>query len=404
MSNAEYGSMYGAYSLTNSLLLMAFIGGIILDRWGIRKTTFTFFAFMAVGAFLTAYGATSTFREGGIAYGLFNSVLTNQSPSLKMMILGRILFGLGAETLYVCLNKVIAKWFKKKELALAFAVNLAFGRFGTAAAFSLSPRLASAPPSMDPVAWLGVIFMLCGLMAIILYLLLDRLYDRRFATEKELQTEKFSWMDIKILLTNKSFLYITGLCVLFYSAVFPFLGFAPDFLHNKFGFSLERSGDLTTILPYGTVLFTPIFGWFCDNRGKSASVMILGSIMLIFVHLTFSLTNLMPYIPLFLLGVAFSLVPAAMWPSVAKIVDEKRLGTAYGFMFTVQNYGMMLFPMFIGMTLDSTNKNVRTGDPLNYDYSILMLSVLGIFGLIFAILLKREDRRAGYGLESPNKT
>jgi len=392
--------MYGAYSITNSILLMAFLGGIILDRWGIRKTALTFFSFMVFGAILTAYGASSTFRDGGIGFSLFSSVIKNMSPSLKMMILGRLIFGLGAETFYVCLNKIIAKWFKHKELALAFGINLALGRFGTAAAFSLSPRLASNGSSIDPVAWFSVILMFISLGTLFIYLILDRVYDRRFtATGQTVKGESFSLHDIKLLLTNKSFLYITGLCILFYSAVFPFLGFAPDFLHNKFGFSLERSGDLTTILPYGTVIFTPIFGWFCDNKGKSASVMITGSIMLILVHLTFSLTSLMPYVPLFILGVAFSLVPAAMWPSAAKIVDEKRLGTAYGFMFTVQNYGLMLFPWFIGLTLDATNKNVPAGEPLNYTYAIVGLSGMGVIGLVFALLLKREDLKHNSILE-----
>lgn len=402
ITNAEYGTMYGAYSFTNSILLMAFLGGILLDRWGIRKTAWTFFSFMAIGAFFTAYGASSAFREGGFGFSLFSSVIKNMSPSLKLMILGRLIFGLGAETFYVAINKIIAKWFKHKELALAFGISLAFGRFGTAAAFSLSPRLASNSASIDPVAWFGVMLMMISLGTLIIYIILDRVYDRRFTTTgRTAEGESFSLYDIKLLLTNKSFLYITGLCILFYSAVFPFLGFAPDFLHNKFGFSLERSGDLTTILPYGTVLFTPIFGWFCDNKGKSATVMITGSIMLIFVHLAFSLTNLMPYIPLFLLGVAFSMVPAALWPSVAKIVDEKRLGTAYGFIFTVQNYGLMLFPWFIGLTLDATNKNVPEGDPLNYTYALVGLSGMGLIGLVFALLLKRDDLRMNSVLEKP---
>ncbi len=403
ISNSEYGMYYGAYSFTISFLLMGFFGGIILDRWGIRKTSTMFITFMLLGSFLTAYGATSTFRNGGFGYGLFSAVLPNISPSLKAMVLGRIIFGFGAETFYVCINKIVAKWFKNRELALAFAINVAFGRLGTALVFSIAPRIAGTPPSVDPVSWLGIIVMLIALVAFIAFTILDARHDRVLGySESTDEVDKFTMADIYKLLTSRSFIYVTSLCVLFYSAVFPFLGFAPDFLHNKYGFSLEASGDLATILPYGTIVFTPIFGWFCDKKGKSASIMILGSVILLIVHFTFALTSFQPYIPLFLLGMAFSLVPAAMWPAVAKIVDEKRLGTAYGFMFTVQNYGLMFFPWIMGITLDASNKNIPEGAPLDYTNTILVLAGLGIFGLIFAFLLKREDKVAEIGLELPN--
>ncbi len=403
MSNAEYGTMYGAYSFTNSFLLMAFFGGILLDRWGFRKSSALFFSFMFIGTFLTAYGATDTFQNGGPGYGLFSSFLPSASPALKMMIFGRVLFGLGAETFYMGINKIIAKWFKSKELALAFAINVAFGRFGTAAALSFSPRLAGMPPQIEPAAWFGFMIMLIGLFTTIAYLFMDASHERKYVDISGEEADHYSLNDVKLLLTNRSFLYITTLCVLFYSAVFPFLGYAPDFLHNKFGFSLEASGDLTTILPYGTIVFTPIFGWFCDNRGKSASLMVWGSVILIFVFLVMALTPMLPYVPLFFLGISFSLVPAAMWPAVAKIVNEKRLGTAYGFMFTVQNFGLMLFPFFIGKILDISNQNIPEGAPLNYTWAVLMLTILGALGLIFAFLLKRDDKKMNYGLERPNR-
>jgi len=404
ISNAEYGSMYGAYSFTNSFFLMAFLGGIILDRWGIRKTGSVFMGFMIIGTLITAYGSTRGFIQGGFGYDFMNSFLKNYSPSLKLMILGRVIFGLGAETFYVTINKIIAKWFKGKELALAFAINVAFGRFGTAAVLSFSPRIIGNTPPIDPAVWLGWMLMIIGLIAFLVYMIYDLRFDRNQKTkDSDEKTGTFSLSDIIKLLKNKAFLYIVLLCVLFYSAVFPFLGFAPDFLHHKFGFSLKLCGDLTTILPYGTIVFTPIFGWWCDKKGKSASMMILGSLILIIVHLTFSLTSFSPYIPLFCLGIAFSLVPAAMWPSVAKIVAEKRLGTAYGFMFTIQNFGLMLLPILMGNILDFTNKGVAEGQTLNYNYAILMLAILGILGILFAFLLKKEDRKKGYGLELPNK-
>lgn len=405
MSNKDYGTMYGAYSFTNAFLLMALFGGMILDKWGIRKTGTIFLSFVIIGTFLTAYGATSTFQNGGLGYAFFSSFLTSFTPELKLMLLGRLLFGLGAETFYVVINKVIAKWFKGKELALAFAVSLALGRFGTAAALILSPILIpdlSIGP-VDPAVWFGFMLIIIAVIGFAIYLIYDVRFDKRQAEDGVEPEAEFSPKDLLKLFKNKSFIYITLLCILFYAAVFPFIGFAPDFLHNKFGVSLEMSGKLTSILPFGTIIFTPIFGWWCDNRGKSASLMILGSLLLIIVHLTFSLTMITPYIPLFLLGVAFSLVPAAMWPSVAKIVPDHQLGTAYGFMFTIQNFGMMLVPILMGWTLDINNVGVAEGEPLDYTYTILMLSVLGILGIFFALLLKREDKTSGYGLEISNK-
>lgn len=404
MSNEDYGKMYGLYSFTNAFLLMALFGGMILDKWGIRKTGNIFISFVFIGTFLTAYGATSSFQNGGLGYKFFSTFLTSYSPELKMMILGRVLFGLGAETFYVVINKVIAKWFKGKELALAFAISLALGRFGTAAALSLSPRLIPNIElgPVDPAVWFGIMLMIIAVICYVIYLVYDVRFDKRQAEDGVEPEAEFNAKELLNLFKNKSFIYITLLCILFYAAVFPFLGFAPDFLHNKFGFSLQTSGDLTSILPYGTIIFTPIFGWWCDNKGKSASLMILGSFLLIIVHLTFSLTMITPYIPLFLLGVAFSLVPAAMWPSVAKIVPDHQLGTAYGFMFTIQNFGMMGIPILMGKTLDWNNKGIAEGTPLNYTYTILMLSVLGMLGIVFALLLKREDKTSGYNLEVAN--
>jgi len=405
LSNAEYGSMYGAYSFANSFFLMAFLGGIILDRLGIRKTGYTFLSFVLIGVAATAYGASEFFRPGAFLYNSFGSFMTSYSPELKMMILGRILFGLGAETFYVCINKIIAKWFKGKELATAFAINVAFGRLGTAMALILSPAIVDNATAWNTSGWFGVMLVFIAFISFIFYTVMDMKFDKRKsenAPDDEV-VEKLSLKDIGALFTNRSFIFVVLLCVTFYSAVFPFLGYAPDFLVNKFGFTEKASGMVTTILPFGTIFFTPIFGWFCDKKGRSASIMILGSLILVVVHLVFSLTTILPYIPLFFLGVAFSLVPAAMWPSVAKIVDENRLGTAYGLMFTIQNYGLMLFPYFIGVVLDKTNKGVAEGDPLNYNWAILMLAFLGVLGIVFALLLKREDKTSGYGLELPNK-
>lgn len=413
LTNSEYGTWYGMYSLTNAVLLMAFLGGIILDKWGIRKTSLLFFSFMIIGAAGTAFGASVYFKEGAFSYGFFASFLKGYSPQLKLMILGRIIFGLGGETLYVCINKIIAKWFKGKELALAFSINLAFGRFGTAAALMIAPRLVSAGYATTGAGWFGVMLMFSGILTLSAFTIFDVKYNKQLGKlkpgEEKAESEGVNLKEIFQLLTNRAFIYISFLCLTFYSAVFPFLAFAADFLSNKFGFPEKLSGDLVSILPFGTVVFTPIFGWICDNKGKSASLMVLGSLLLIAVHLSFAFTSVSPYILLFLLGVAFSLVPAAMWPSVANIIDAKKLGTAYGTMFTIQNWGLMLIPFLMGRLLDKSNPGitaemVKAGEATyNYTSSILILVVLGFLGLTFAFLLKRENKKTGIGLEQPNK-
>jgi nitrate/nitrite transporter NarK len=360
-SSTEYGFFISAYSIPNVFLAMAVLGGIILDRTGIRITGFSFIFLMAIGGSITAYGASETFLSGGFGYGFMNSFLTNYSPALKMMSLGFFVFGLGAETSIVVLSKVIVKWFKGKELALALGLNLAIGRLGAALAFTLSPRLIY--PEWTTAIWFGVLLLWVGLLFFMFYMLLDLKLDRQVEIDLKDPEDDFKWSDLKDLVTNRSVIFITLLCVTFYSAVFPFLKFAPDLLMNKFGMARALAGDVTSYLMYGTILLTPLFGWIADNKGKSATLMYLGSGLLIIAHLMFAKTYIEPRIPIVLLGIAFSLVPAAMWPAVTKIVKQSKLGTAYGFMFSVQNIGLWLFPLLIGFVIDSSNPFYRTEIP-----------------------------------------
>ncbi len=405
-SSSDYGIFISAYSFPNVFLAMAVLGGIICDKLGIRITGFSFVFIMLVGSLITAYGSTTYYIEGGLGNSFMNSFLPNYSPSLKMMSLGFFIFGLGAETSIVVITKIIVKWFKGKELALAMGINLAIARLGSALSLNVTPNMVE--PSWTKPLWFSAFLLALGLLSFIIYMM----YDIKVDKEKNLNTEKedpFSFADILKLLKNPSFIYIALLCVTFYSAVFPFIKYAPDLLRNKFDLPLAKSSNITSMVFYGTILFTPLFGWFTDKKGKSASLMIYGSLILIIVHLTFSLTSITPYIPMFLLGIAFSLIPAAMWPSVTKIVDENRLGTAYGLMFSIQNLGLWAFPILIGTVLDRSNpgvaENIAKGGNAVYDYTnpVLMLSVLGVFGFIFALLLKRADKTSGFGLELPNK-
>ena len=359
-SNTAYGFLVSAYSIPNVFLLMAVIGGIILDKIGIRITGLMFASFMAVGSFLTAYGASDYFNNGGLGYHFMSTFLKSYSPAIKMMSFGFFLFGLGAETSIVVVSKVLVKWFKGKELAMALGVNIAIARMGTAMALFFSRSISTDNFWNRPI-WFAASLLTIGVLTFIIYIFFDLRFDRveKFKLSHSAD-EEFRITDVFKIIRIPSFIYITLLCVTFYSAVFPFLKYATDMLENKFGLPGELSGRITSILPFGTIIFTPLFGWFTDIKGKSASVMILGSLILVLVHLTFTFTQLNPYLPMFMLGIAFSLVPAAMWPAVAKIVDTSKIGTAYGFMFSVQNIGLWAFPLIIGFVLDTTNPFCKT--------------------------------------------
>lgn len=399
-TNTHYGLFVSFYSIPNTFLLMAIIGGAVLDRLGIRRTGFMFVFFMAFGAVLTAYGASDYYGAEGIGYGLMSSFLPNYSPELKMMLLGRFFFGLGAETSIVVVSRIIVKWFKGKDMALAFGLKVGFGRLGTFAALQLSPVVSQGGEHLSVAIWLAAILVVIGLLAFMVYMLLDAKLDRQveLVTPKK-DTEKFSFSDIGDILTNRAFIYIALLCVTFYSAVFPFISYAPDFFSDKFGFSAIQSGRVTSLLPIGTAVFTPFFGFVIDRYGKSATAMILGSIIVILVYLAFAFTYLSPYIPVVFLGISFSLVPAAMWPSMVRLVKESRIGTAYGIMYSVQNLGLWGVPLLVGVILDKTNP----GNPIVADYTMtmVMFAGLGFLGLLFALLLKFDDKRKGLGVDLP---
>jgi len=399
-TNTQYGLFVSFYSVPNTFLLMAVIGGMILDKLGIRRTGFMFIFFMAFGAMLTAYGASTYYGNGGAGYGFMSSILPKYTPELKMMLAGRFFYGLGAETSIVVLSKILVKWFKGKDLALAFGLKVGFGRLGTFLALNLSPKLANDGATLDTAVWFAGVLVCIGLLAFIIYMLFDLKLDRQIQEEASSEKEdKFAMKDILGIITNRAYLYIMLLCVTFYAAVFPFVAYAPDFFLNKFGMTLSESGRITSLLPLGTMFFTPLFGFLIDRKGRSASAMILGALVLVVVHLVFALTPLKPHFFMILLGVSFSLVPAAMWPSMVRLVREKEIGTAYGLMYSVQNLGLWGIPILAGMILDNTNP----GNPevLNYTPTILMFAGLSFLGLLSGILLKWEDGRRKFGVELP---
>ena len=290
-------------------------------------------------------------------------------------------------------------------ITLFFALNRATARLGTAAALILSPILIETSFGWTTAPWVAAVAMSVGFLFFVVY----AGYDRRFTPRREKGSlldpdEVFHIGDLGRLLLNPTFLFVVALCVTFYSAIFPFQSFCPDFLHHKFGLSTKTSGALSSLIIWGTIIFTPLFGRFVDRRGKRASLMLYGSAMLLVSHVVLALTPaIRPVAVVFMvvLGIAFSMVPASMWPSVALIVNEKRLGTGYGLMTSIQNLGLWAFPILAGWITDVVNRGAPKGTPLDYTYTILMFATLGLFGLLFAFLLKRADRQAGGRLERP---
>lgn len=412
-SPLDFGFVTGAYSWFNVFFLMLIFGGIILDKMGIRFTGNTFVSLMIVGTAVKYYALTETFANGGFGYDFFNSFMTDYSPSAKLAALGFAIFGVGVEIAGITVSKIIVKWFKGKEMALAMGLEMATARIGMLLAMWLSPRIVSAWGNISLPVGLGLLLLCIGLISFLIHSMMDAKLDKQIAEEgNTAPAEEFKISDLKILFTNKAFLYISFLCVLFYSAVFPFMKWASTLMVHKYGADPATAGDIPGLLPLGTMALTPLFGYFLDNKGKAASIMIFGSLLLILVHMLYAVgpvNSFMPYFCIILLGIAFSLVPASMWPSVPKIVDDRYLGSAYAAIFWIQNWGLMAMPTLIGIVLNAVNpgvaEQIQAGvADVHYDFTIpmLMFASTGVLGLVFAFLLKREDKKKGYGLELPN--
>ncbi len=400
ISSTHYGLLVSFYSFPNTFLLMAILGGVILDRLGIRITGSVFCGFMLLGGLIVVYSTSDYFVNGGWGNGFMSSFWPSVNPSVKMMSLGQLFFGLGAETSIVVINKILVKWFKGREIAFAFAINLSIARIGSFLAFQLTPRFEHWYVGIHFAALLLFI----AFLAFFFYMFFDRKIDRQEKAEGLLTEEDiFRWSDFTGLIKNRSFIYIALICLCFYSAVFPFLKYAPNFFESKFGLSPDTSSQIPSLLPLGAILFTPLFGWIVDRWGKAASLMIYGSLILTLCHVLLTVSTITPFILIIILGIAFSLVPAAMWPSVSRIVDEKRIGTAFGTMASIQNFGMWFFTLLAGKILELTP--IASSGTAHYDYrnTMVVFSLLGLLGFVFALLLRREDRVKKLGLDLPMK-
>ncbi|MBN1251661.1 MAG: MFS transporter [Bacteroidales bacterium] len=407
----EYGFFTGAYSW---LVVLGFLilGGIMLDKSGIRFTGIMFSIIMIIGAFLNYYALSDTFLNGGFGFDFLSSFMKDYNPSVKLAAAGYAIFGLGIEILGVTGSRIVVKWFKGKEMAFAMALQVAFGRLGMLWVFWQAPRLAGEGEIVTRPIALGLVILVIGFLTYLVYSVMDFKLDKQEVIDLSDEKEEFKFSDLGKILTNKAFWYIAMLCVLFYSAVFPFMKYAPDLMVNKFLVLKKTAGDIPSLLPLGTMLLTPVVGLFLDFKGKSASIMIFGSLLLILVHLGFAFGPANQWFAIglmMILGVSFSFVPGAMWPSVPSIVKEQYLGTAYSLIFWIQNWGLMGFPMLIGWALEKYNPGIteqlQGGADVHYDYTVPMIifAATGFLGLLFAFLLKVEDKKKGYGLELPNK-
>jgi nitrate/nitrite transporter NarK len=393
----EYGIFNMAYGWLNVFLFMLIFSGMILDRLGARITGIFACALMIAGCALKYYAVSQPFD--GHVFGLRTQVF--------LASIGFAVFALGLESAGITVTKVIVRWFKGYEMALAMGIQVAVARLGTALAMSTTIPLARHFGSLSAPILFGLGALCIGLIAWLVFCVMDRRLDRSSTVPDGETDEPFRLRDIGFIITNRGFWLIAMLCVLFYSAVFPFLKYATSLMINKYSVAPELAGNIPAILPFGTILLTPLFGGIYDRKGKGATIMIIGSAMLIAVHALFALPALNVWwfasALMITLGIAFSLVPSAMWPSVPKIIPENKLGTAYALIFWVQNIGLSLVPLLIGWVLDKYC-TVTTDGTSRYDYTLPMIifTCFGLLALCTALLLKREDRIKGYGLEKPN--
>lgn len=402
-TSGEFGFFTGAYSFLNVFLLMLIWGGLILDKFGIRFTCMLSAVLMVGGTFCEYLAITRFGGSGELVFGYKLDVF--------MASAGYSVFGVGAEVAGITVTKIIAKWFHGKEMALAMGVQVALARIGSQAAYAVAIPVAKSY-ALDTPLLIGAVLLLGGGLAFLGFTFMDRKLDRQVTIDTSADDERFSFRDVVAVVSNPGFWLIALLCVLFYSCVFPFQKFATELMVTKYGVMEDLAGTFAGLPALGALFLTPVFGGMIDRRGKAASIMMLGSAMLIFVHCVYALPSVhAPWVAIILmiiLGVAFSLVPSAMWPSVAKIFPVKQLGTAYALIFFIQNIGLWGIPALIGSVLERycvVGHEVVDGNTVNlYDYTLPMCIFAGIAvcSLLVAFLLKAADRKYGYGLEKPN--
>ena len=407
-TSEEYGFYAGSYSFFNIFLLMLFWGGLLLDKFGIRFTGLLATGMMMAGAAVNYYAVEyiSPLTYTDLPFTLFGLAPSHIKVQVLVSSLGFGMFGVGCDITGITVSKVVTKWFTGYELASAMGVQVAMARLGTAGAISFSPVLAQSFGVSAPLL-VGALLLLMGFMMFVAYVAMDRRMDRSLpssdANVEPSSGEDFSFSDFLHVLRNPGFWLIAILCVLFYSSLRPFLKFASDLLVNKYGIDTVTAGWVVSILPYGTIVLTPLFGMVYDRVGRGSMLMLVGCIIITVCHVFLALPILhhtwLASVAMFLYGISFSLVPSAMWPSVPKIVPLKQLGTAYSIIYFVQNIGLMVTPMVVGNVI---GEHTDTSGHADFTIPMLVFAGLGLCATLFALLLMHVDRRKGYGLSEAN--
>ena len=400
---SDYGFFSGAGSFINVFLLMLFFSGLILDKMGIRFTGVLACSLMALGTLLKLYGVTTDFGTAEIVIFGFQLPM-----SVAIASLGFAVFGVGYEMTGITVSKAMVRWFTGHELALSMGIQLAMARLGTAAALSISAPVARHFALSTPLL-VSLAFLIIGLLAFLVFCVMDRKLDEsegqvldceqssdQSTCPSDSSSEEFHWGDILVTLRNPGFWLITLFCVLFYSAVSPFLKFSTKLMVMKYGVDPDIAGFFSSIAPFGTILMTPLFGAIYDRYGKGVTLVITGALMLTAVHFGFSLPMHSSTIAIALmvtLSIGYSLAPAALWPCVPKIIPLKCLGTAYSMIFFIQNFGRAIIPMFVGRANET--------DP-TYTTSMLIFGFTALCAAVTAIGILLIDKHKQYGLQLPN--
>ncbi len=488
--STAFGTMQGAETFLNVFVFFLIFAGIILDKMGVRFTAVLSGAVMLIGAIIKWYAVSNSFIGSGAETWFTNNLnyiplfdelgvspfYRGMPASAKLAACGFMIFGCGVEMAGITVSRGIVKWFKGRETALAMGSEMALARLGVATCMIFSPFFAKLGGSVDvsrSVAF-GVVLLCIALIMFIVYFFMDRKLDAQTG-EAEEKDDPFKVSDIGQILRSGGFWLVALLCVLYYSAIFPFqkyavnmlqcnLTFSPvdpssfgggsavtivqylimlvvaatsfssNFVKDKslkygllitaivalvvycyMGYMRQSAETVFAVFPLLAVGITPILGNYVDHKGKAASMLVLGSLLLVFCHLTFAFILpafkgnavggvIVAYVTILVLGASFSLVPAALWPSVPKLVDSKIIGSAYALIFWIQNIGLWLFPVLIGKVLDKTNPGVTDPTQFNYTAPLVMLACLGIAALLLGLLLKIVDRKKHLGLEEPNIT
>ena len=416
---ASYGRFAGSETFLNVFVFFLIFAGIILDKMGVRFTAILSGAVMLAGGAIKLYAVSEAFIGSGCEAFMNDfcnlpdtawniTPFTADMPgSAKLAAIGFMLFGCGCEMAGITVSRGIVKWFQGKEMALAMGVEMAIARCGVAAVMLGSPVIAAIEPvSVSRPVCVSVILLCIGLISFICYAFMDKKLDAQGVEEEK--DEPFKISDLGLILSSKAFWIVSLLCVTYYSAIFPFQKYAINMLQCNLGFTAEEAGRVFFVFPLGAAAITPFLGNFLDRKGKGATMLMLGAVLMICCHLVFAFvlpatgSVVIAFAAIILLGISFSLVPAALWPSVPKLIDEKILGSAYALIFWIQNIGLYAFPMIIGNVLRSSNPGVT--DPLQYNYTTPMcvFAALGVVALVLGLWLKVDDARNHYGLEEPN--